>query len=517
MEILQLFTSVVPILAPFVFLVLFRMSAKKGMTISMLIMIVLGIFVWQVTLNVVGASVIIGIHKAITILLILLGALALVNTLKHTKAINAINQGFLSISSDKRVLSVIIVFLFGGLIEGASGFGTPAAITGPLLVGIGFSPLTAAVLALVGDSVPVSFGAVGTPLNVGLAAVDVSLGEIANMVTFIDLFSGVFIPTIVMFLYVVLSKEHQGRKIKAMIERTPWTLFVGITYTLSAFMSARLFGFEFVSIIAPIVTLVIVTLSAKVSFLIKKEDLQDKTKEMSLFKAWSPYLIVVGLLLITRTIAPIKSFLLSVNFLSITNVFSSSLNSAFEIFYSPGTILLLSAFLASLIQTKKAKSFILSVVETKDVIVGAGLALIPTLIMVTIFTSSGFNHLDLPSMPSYIALKLASVFGTSWPLISPFLGILGSFVSGSATVSNLTFASIQFDVASSVGLSVVIILSMQVLGAAIGNMICVHNVVAASAVVNMKNEEGKIIKLTLIPALIYGTLVAVVGFLMIIL
>lgn len=517
MEILQLFTSIIPILAPFVFLVLFRMSAKKGMTISMVLMILFGFFVWQVTTRVIGASVIIGFHKAITILLILLGALALVNTLKHTKAIQAINQGFLSISSDKRVLSVIIVFLFGALIEGASGFGTPAAITGPLLVGIGFSPLTAAVLALVGDSVPVSFGAVGTPLNVGLAAVDVSLGEVANMVTWIDLFSGIFIPTIVMALYVVLSKEYPKQKMKAILERLPWTLFVGLVYTLSAFMSSRIFGFEFVSIIAPIVTLVIVTLSAKFSFLIKKEEIQVKQKEMSLLSAWSPYLIVVVLLLLTRTIAPIKSFLLSIDFLSITNVFNSSLSSAFEIFYSPGTILLLAALLASLLQTKSTKAFTRSVLETKEVIVGAALALIPTLIMVTIFTSSQFNTMDLPSMPSFIAIKLSSVFGSSWPLISPFLGMLGSFVSGSATVSNLTFASIQADVATSVGLPVLTILSMQVLGSAIGNMICVHNVVAASAVVKLKNQEGKIIKLTLVPALIYGVLVAIVGYLMIVL
>jgi len=517
MEFLQLLTSIIPILAPFIFLVMFRMSAKKGMTISMVLMIIFAYFVWQVSLNIIGASVLIGLHKAITILLILLGALALVNTLKHTRAINAINQGFLSISSDKRVLSVIIVFLFGGLIEGASGFGTPAAITGPLLVGIGFSPLTAAVLALVGDSVPVSFGAVGTPIGVGLEAVDVSFTEVANMVTLLDLTSGILIPTIVMALYVLLSKEFTNGKVKAIIERVPWTLFVGIVYTLSAFMSSRLFGFEFVSIIAPIITLIIVTLSAKMSFLIKKEDLDVTNEEMPLLKAWSPYLIVVALLLITRTIPSVKSFLLSLDFLSITNVFNSSLNSAFEIFYSPGTILLVAALLASLLQTKSSKAFRRSILETKEVIIGAALALVPTLIMVTIYTSSQFNNVDLPSMPSFIALKLASVFGSSWPLISPFLGMLGSFVSGSATVSNLTFASIQADVASSVGLPVLTILSMQVLGSAIGNMICVHNVVAASAVVKLKNQEGKIIKLTLVPALIYGTLVAITGYLMIIL
>lgn len=92
------------------------------------------------------------------------GALVLLNTLRHTGAVDRINQGFQSISGDMRVQTIMVAFLFGSLIEGAAGFGTPAMVTGPLMVALGFSPLAAATLALIADSVSVPFGAVGTPI-----------------------------------------------------------------------------------------------------------------------------------------------------------------------------------------------------------------------------------------------------------------------------------------------------------------------------------------------------------------
>lgn len=511
---LQILTSIIPVLGPLVFLVLFRMSAKKGMTISMILMMILATFVWQVSFDVIFASVAVGIHKAITIILILLGALTLVNTLKNTKAIMRINQGFEMISKDKRILAVIIAFLFGALIEGASGFGTPAAITGPLLVGIGFNPFVAVVLALVADSTPVSFGAVGTPIQVGLDGVYSNLNEIANQITFIDLFSGIFVPTIVIILFVMMSKEYVGKRKKGIIEILPWSLSVGVLYAAIAFVVSRVVGFEFVSIITPIITLLIVTITTKKGFLVPKIQKEDVviTSDLSLLKAWSPYLVVVLLLLLTRVIAPLKAFLLNIDFMSISNVFNTDLSSSFPIFYSPGTVLIIASIFASLYQTKKLDSFYVAIKDTKRVIISASLALIPTLIMVTIYTSSQYNNLGLDSMPSYIANALGTVFGSYWPFASPFLGMLGSFVSGSATVSNLTFGNVQASIATQVQLDQSVILASQVMGAAIGNMICVHNVVAASSVVGLENQEGMIIKKTIIPALIYATIVAFIGF-----
>lgn len=514
MELLRILTSILPIVGPLVFLVVLKMSAKKGMTISMILMMMLALVIWQVSFDVIFASVLVGIHKSLTIILILLGALTLVNTLKNTKAIKRINQGFEMISKDKRILAVIIAFLFGALIEGASGFGTPAAITGPLLVGIGFDPLTAVVLALVADSTPVSFGAVGTPLAVGLGDMGLDLNTIASNVTFIDLFSGVFIPLIVVIMFVVMNKEYNNKKMKSIIEILPWTLFVGIVYVLIAYGTALFIGYEFVSIITPIFTLLIITISTRYGFLVPKTDEVhvEEVTEMSLFKAWSPYLVVVVLLLLTRVIDPLKDFLLTIDFLSLNNVFNTSISSSFAIFYSPGAVLLLASVFASIYQKKGLKEVKKAIIDTKKVIIGASLALIPTLIMVTIYTNSQVNGLDLESMPTYFANNLGSIFGGLWSVMSPFLGMLGSFVSGSATVSNLTFGNVQYSIANSVNLDTDIIMAEQVIGAAIGNMICVHNVVAASSVVGLKNKEGIIIKKTIVPALIYATLVAIISF-----
>src|SRR5690625_3133820 len=157
------------IIAPFIFLVLLRMSALRGMFFSAIIVIILALLVWGMEGNLVLASIFEGTHKALTILLILFGAIVLLNTLTHTGAVDRINQGFSNISGDMRVQIIIVGFLFGALIEGAAGFGTPAAVTGPLMVALGFNPMAAAAIALISNSTPVPFGAVGTPIQVGLS------------------------------------------------------------------------------------------------------------------------------------------------------------------------------------------------------------------------------------------------------------------------------------------------------------------------------------------------------------
>src|SRR5699024_754032 len=145
------------IIVPFLLLVLLRMSAAKGLTISAVIVILLAITVWGMEGIIISSSILKVIHKALTILCILFGALLLLNTLQRTGAVVRINQGFRSISEDMRVQAIIVAFLFGALIEGAAGFGAPAMVTGPLLFALGFSPLVAATLALIADSTSVAF------------------------------------------------------------------------------------------------------------------------------------------------------------------------------------------------------------------------------------------------------------------------------------------------------------------------------------------------------------------------
>ncbi|ALX49620.1 L-lactate permease [Lentibacillus amyloliquefaciens] len=522
---MHLLVALSAIIAPFIFLVIFRMPAVKGMFYSALIVIGLAFFVWGMGGTVVIASILQGLHKALTILLILFGAVVLLNTLRHTGAVDRINRGFRNISSDMRVQVIIVAFLFGALIEGAAGFGTPAVVTGPLMVALGFNPMAAAALALIADSSPVSFGAVGTPVQIGLSNIpgaDLAFfNEIGLKITLIDLFAGTFIPLILVAILTLFFGKK--KELSSTLSMAPWALLIGIAYTGSSLLYAALFGQEFVSILAALTGLAVATLTARKGFFLPKitwnEALQSDFKEseekssMGLIKAWSPYLVVVGLLLITRIIDPIKEFTLTYVDLTWSNILGiEGITSGWEVLYSPGTVLVVAAVFAILIQRKSFSNFAKASKESLGQIKSAGMALFSTLALVQVFTNTGMNMDDLVSMPQYIAESLAATFGSRWLFVAPFLGELGSFITGSATVSTLTFSPIQYNVANEVGMNTQIILGLQVIGSAAGNMICVHNVVAASTVVGLSGKEGDIIRKTLLPALIYGILAGVGGF-----
>ncbi|MGJ7922119.1 L-lactate permease [Neobacillus sp. LXY-4] len=513
------------IIVPFIMLVVLKMPAAKGMAISSIIVILLAFSSWGMVGKVILASIFQGAHKTLTILWILFGALVLLNTLRNTGAITRINQGFQYISGDMRVQAIIVAFLFGSLIEGAAGFGTPAMVTGPLMIALGFTPVAAATIALIADSTAVSFGAVGTPVAVGLSNIPEAsvpfFHEIAVQITSLDLFAGTFIPFILIFI--LTSFFGKGSGIKPSLAMLPWTLFIGITYTALAYLYSSLFGHEFVSILTSLTVLLIAAVTAKKGWLLPKtewkEAMQDDFKidtqktNMGLITAWAPYLIVVSLLLLTRIVPWLNEFTKTAINLSWKSILGiEAINSNWEFLYSPGSILTVSAILAFLIQRKSSNTFTRAAKESISSMKTTSIALIATLAMVQVFSNSGLNAADLISMPQYIAQSFANNLGAIWIFVAPFLGELGAFITGSATVSTLTFAPIQYNVANQIGLDPQIVLALQLVGGAAGNMICVHNVVAASAVVGLEGKEGEIIRKTLIPAIVYGLLIGTAGF-----
>ncbi|QLK85269.1 L-lactate permease [Staphylococcus sp. 17KM0847] len=524
MNVLLMLVALSAVIVPFICLVVLRMSALVGMTISAIIVTLLGYFVWGIEGNVITASFLQGVHKTLTIILILFGALTLLNTLRETNAVARINAGFQNVSHDMRVQVIIVAFLFGSLIEGASGFGTPAMVTAPLMVALGFKPLTSVVTALIADSVSVSFGAVGTPILVGLSTLkdadDALFQTTAVRVTTVELLSGMLIPLILVATMVVFFGK--GKKGKAILEILPWTLFIGAIYVVMAWVYALLTGPEFVSILTPLTVLIVAVYTARKGILVPTTIWQDALTDdydttadttqhdMSLLSAWSPYLIVVGLLLLTRVIEPVKDFTTAVFNLSWNEILGyESISSSWELLYSPGTILLISAFLAVIIQRKSIRNFTKACRLSAKTIRVTGITLIATLAMVHVFSNSALNTNELLSMPEFIAQGMAHTFGDVWLVIAPFLGALGSFITGSATVSTLTFAPIQANIATAIGADPYTILGAQVIGAAAGNMICVHNVVAVCAVVNMSGKEGSVISKTLGPAMLYCILAGI--------
>jgi lactate permease len=513
---MQLLVSLFPILLPFLLLVVFKRSARFGMSITFLALLLGGAFVWDMEWMVLLASVLQGLHKAFAILIILFGAIFMMNVLQRTGAVNRINLGFNSLTKDMRLQAVIIAFLFGAIIEGVAGFGTPAVVVAPLLVALGFRPLAAATLALVANSVPVPFAAVGTPIEIGLGNLSsdtVFFNEVGRYITSVDLFAGLFLPTILVLLLIRFFGTNNTKR--DYLEILPWTLFVGATYTGIAFVIVRTLGFEFVTIVSSITTLLVATLSIRFGVLIPKQE-WNKAKvptpdidhsDMPLWQAWLPYGLVILFLVLTRTVEPLKQFVNRFVDLSYNDILGfDSIDSALQLLYSPGFILVLSAVLGLLLQRSSTRHLKTASLASLRTVQKAAFALIPTLALVQIFSNSGINLSNLDSMPVHLATVLGERLHGVWYLLAPFVGELGSFVTGSATVSTLTFSPVQYQIANQYGLNSELVLGLQIIGGAAGNMICVHNVVSVSTVVDTEGQEGRIIQKTVLPALLYGLL-----------
>ncbi len=160
--------SLLPIGAVAVLLVIMRWPARRAMPVCFLVAAVLALVVWQIPALQIAAATVKGVVISFELLFIVFGAILLLNTLEHGGALATIRQTFRDISPDRRVQVIIIAWLFGSFIEGAAGFGTPAAVAVPLLVGIGFPAMAAVTAGMIIQSTPVSFGAAGTPILVGV-------------------------------------------------------------------------------------------------------------------------------------------------------------------------------------------------------------------------------------------------------------------------------------------------------------------------------------------------------------
>ncbi len=522
--------ALLAIITPLVLLMGFRLPARVSMIISAIVVIITALAVWQMTPLAIVASALQGIHRALTVGLILFGAMLLVKTMQNTGAMDRIKLGLHAVSPDMRVQTVVVAFCFIALLEGISGFGTPAIIVAPLLLVLGFKPIAAATLALLGDTMACTFGAVATPLIVGLENVPIYSDElvtlVAAQVTIMDL---IIAPLLALILVAVLifsfGNQTTRQKWKSLREIAPWTTFIGLVHATSALILVRTIGPEFTSIIAGTISLSVAAITARNGWLIpttiwRHHADPDQTVQatsqtatrMPLTHAWLPYGVVIALLLASRIIEPLKSWLMTTvdaSWMKILGI--ESINSTWNILYSPGAVLIIGAVVAVMIAKKPIKSLGIPFKQATKSTLLALSALIPALIMIQVFTNSGVNTSGLSAMPVYIAETFASNFNSFWLVVSPVLGAIGALIAGSATVSTLTMAPVQYSIAIDTGLPFVTVLALQMIGAAAGNAMAIHNVVAASVVVGLVHRENTVMRRLFKPTTIYLLITMLIG------
>ncbi len=501
----------------FLLIVIMKWPASRAMPVAWLITAVLSILVWAVPVAGIIASSFKGALIAIDILFIVFGALLLLRTLQKGGAIEVIDRALAGLSQDRRVQAIIVAWLFGSFVEGAAGFGTPAALAAPLLASIGFPAIAAVIVSLVANSTAVSFGAAGTPLIIGISTVlpeqlKYLLPEISVTSALLHAIIGTFVP---LAMVCILTRYFgKNRSWKEGIAIAPYAAWAGLCFTLPYYLSAKFFGPEVPSILGGIIGIALLAITTRLGMFVpktpwtfaghKEKALSFKTS-LPLWKAFLPYALLGILLVVTR----IREFRIG-EFLKQIAVSIPGADYTFTPLYSPGFIFLVvcavSWFLYGLSEKDAASSVANAFIPLKN----PTIALVFAVAAVQLIMNSGSNLSGLASMPSIIGNALAN-FGRLFIYFSPFLGMLGSFIAGSNTVSNLLFGAFQLETAIAVGLSPALVLALQNVGGAVGNMISVHNIIAASATVGLHGEEGRIIRINLIPAISYALLAGIIA------
>ena len=279
-QIVYILAASAPFLAALILMAFFNFTSGKALVISYLMAVFSALFLWKIDIAGIASASLYGGLKALDLLLIIGGAILLLNALRETGLMAVISSVFQRISPDRRVQALIqaliIGYLFGAFIEGAAGYGTPAAIAAPLLVGLGFPPVAACSVALISNSTPVPFAAAGTPMNSVMMNLEAQLrqngGSVAlmahqtTMKTVLYLgASGILVPVMVVAVLVLSCSRH--RRLASILEMLPFCVFSGLVFIIPYMLLGWFAGPEFCSIAAGAFGMAAAALAARRHFL----------------------------------------------------------------------------------------------------------------------------------------------------------------------------------------------------------------------------------------------------------
>ena len=531
--------ALIPIVTALVLMVFLRLPSTTAMPLSWVSGCLAAVVVWHMPVGYVLALSLQGLVNAVAILVIIFGAILILHTQQRSGGMETMQCGLQRISPDMRVQALIIGYLFASFIEGAAGFGAPAALAAPLLLSLGFPPLAAAVLCMICNSYSVSFGGAGTPINLGLAPLQTLVekaladGAAAGFTDFTgfalhvgqwaSLMHG---PMLILLPILVLGlvSRHYGPERRWQDGFGAWKfcLFAAAAFGLPYFLFAWLAGPEFPSLGGGLAGLGIAVAGAKKGFCLPAEPWNfgppdrwdpvwsssgrrqsgDFVARMSQARAWMPYALVAVVLVVTRMPSlGIRQWLLAqalvldAGFMGYPGV-----SATVRYLYLPGMVPFIPAALLTILlhrmplsQAAAAWADALRTMRKPLVAMGFAVAL------VSVFQGSGIedpllNPYAYPSMPLAMARSMAGIAGGAWPLLVGVTGGIGTFVTGSTTVSNLLLGEFQWGTAGQLGLSRELCLAAQTAGGATGNMISVQNTIAVCAVVGLSGKEGLVLR-----------------------
>lgn len=512
--------SITPILLLFVLMLGFKVPSHKSAVATLIVTALLGLFVSpamgmlpaQLTGEPIGAvvwwSFMEGVLKAIfPILIIILMAIFSYNILVESKQIEVIKQQFMSFTDDRGVLVLMMVWGFGGLLEGMAGFGTAVAIPAAILIGLGFKPMFSALVALLGNTVATGFGAVGVPVTTLCNEISSGGAATAETLREVAAFSVLQLsPLFIIIPFVILMLTDR----KAILKNVCLALWTGGISLIVQYVCARYLGAETPAILGSIAAILAIIIYARL-FTRRKTDAEPQEKKrytlLETLRTWSVYIFILFFILISGALCPPVYGFLKTHLVSTIQLPAIASTFKFGWISNAGLMLFLGSVCGGLCQGLGWRKLTVVLARTIVNLKFTAITIISLISLASIMNYSG--------MIAALAAGLVAISGSFYPLFAPLIGAIGTFVTGSDTSSNILFAKLQTNVAHQLGLTgqehflgvegsqTNWLAAANTTGATGGKMISPQSIAIATAACDMKGKDDAILKAAIPYALGY--------------
>lgn len=503
---LNFFLAILPILWLIIALSILKIAGHKACVAAFVLTVILAMVYWKMNVGNALTAGLEGVLNALwPICLVIIAALFTYNLTLQTGAMDKIKKMLASVSRDERVLLLIIGWGFGNFMEGMAGFGTAVAIPASMLAGIGLNPILAVIACLVVNSTPTAFGSVGVPTVTlasvtGLEALPLA-GDVALIQCVLTFLSPFFMVCIM------------GKGLKALKGVLPMVLIAALSFTVPWFVAAQFIGCELPDIIGSMVSLVCMVATSRLFnkepeeeyAIVVEEERGDRVSAAEGVKAWSPYIFIFFLLMFTSTLCPpIHNLIAGIKTNAVIYSGEGGSTLTFSWINTPGIMIFIAAIIGGFIQKASVTDMLKVLAETLKKYWKTILTICSVMATAKIMGYSG--------MISDIANVLVVVTGPFYPFISPFIGALGAFVTGSGTSTCVLFGGLQSQTAISLGLNPSWMAAANVMGAGIGKMICPQCIAIGAGAINAVGKESEILRAVFKYFVIYVVIAGIICF-----
>lgn len=497
--------ALLPIIWLIVALTAMKMPGFKACIIAMVIAYVLSVFVWKMPLLHSLTAVTEGAALALwPIIIVIIAAIFTYNVCVATGNMEVIKNMLANVTKDKRVLVLIIAWGFGGFMEGMAGFGTAVAIPASMLWGLGFDPVFAAIVCLIANATPTAFGSIGIPTT--------TLAKITGIDVFSLSTNTVMLLTPLILLTPFVLVYLTGKSKKAFRGMGMITLISGLSFLLPEYLVAKFLGAELPVVIGAVCSMFCTAWASKAFS--KKETIpefclegkiEEKIEVKKILAAWSPFILIFVFLLATsKLIAPFYDLISAVK--TSVNIYTGEGSGAYTFSWiaTPGLWIILAALIGGRIQGARLKDLIRIFYKTI-------LQLSKTIITIICIMATA-KLMGYSGMISSIALMFVTVTGAFYPMFAPFLGAIGTFVTGSGTSASVLFGGMQKETAIALGINQTWISASNTVGAITAKMISPQSIAVAVAAVGLQGKESELLKGTIKWFILFIVIVGIVTY-----